>query len=115
MLQEQLMQALHKADPSNNDNLFELGQAEFWVGYVAWERGDLQNAHAVQAACAGMDAVFHIAAKAGAWGDWDAYYGVNVTGTANIITGCRRHHVPKLVNCSSPSVTHCFQLQMLDI
>jgi hypothetical protein len=38
------MQALHKADPSNNDNLFELGQAEFWVGYVAWERGDLQNA-----------------------------------------------------------------------
>lgn len=38
------MQALHKADPSNNDNLFELGQAEFWVGYVAWERGDLQGA-----------------------------------------------------------------------
>jgi nucleoside-diphosphate-sugar epimerase len=67
-------------------------------------RGDLQNAHAVQAACAGMDAVFHIAAKAGAWGDWNDYYGINVTGTANIITGCRSHHVPKLINCSSPSV-----------
>jgi eukaryotic-like serine/threonine-protein kinase len=38
------MQALHKADPLNNDYLFELGQAEFWVGYVAWERGDLQRA-----------------------------------------------------------------------
>lgn len=40
------MQALHNADPSNNDYLFELGQAEFWVGYVAWERGDLQRAEA---------------------------------------------------------------------
>ena len=40
------MQALHKADPTNNDYLFELGQAEFWVGYVAWERGDLQRAEA---------------------------------------------------------------------
>lgn len=38
------MQALHEADPENNDNLFELGQAEFWVGYVAWERGDLKLA-----------------------------------------------------------------------
>jgi hypothetical protein len=36
--------ALHNAEPSNNDYLFELGQAEFWMGYVAWERGDLKNA-----------------------------------------------------------------------
>ncbi|MGL4835689.1 MAG: toll/interleukin-1 receptor domain-containing protein, partial [Shewanella sp.] len=37
-------EALYKTDPSNNDYLFELGQAEFWVGYVAWERGDLKSA-----------------------------------------------------------------------
>ncbi len=37
--------ALYKADPLNNDNLYELGQAEFWVGYVAWERGDLKRAN----------------------------------------------------------------------
>ena len=67
-------------------------------------RGDLQNAEAVHAACQGMDCVFHIAAKAGHWGKWDDYYGVNVTGTANVIEGCRKQRVPKLVNCSSPSV-----------
>jgi eukaryotic-like serine/threonine-protein kinase len=37
-------EALYKTDPSNNDYLFELGQAEFWVGYVAWERGELKSA-----------------------------------------------------------------------
>ncbi len=37
-------EALYKTQPSNNDYLFELGQAEFWVGYVAWERGDLKRA-----------------------------------------------------------------------
>lgn len=38
--------ALHDAQPDNNGYLFELGQAEFWVGYVAWQRNDLTQAHA---------------------------------------------------------------------
>lgn len=38
-------EALHLAEPSNNDYLFELGQAEFWVGYVAWQRGELEQAN----------------------------------------------------------------------
>jgi tetratricopeptide (TPR) repeat protein len=37
--------ALHDAEPDNNDYLFELGQSEFWVGYVAWQRSDLEQAH----------------------------------------------------------------------
>lgn len=37
-------EALHTAEPENNDYLFELGQAEFWVGYVAWQRGELEYA-----------------------------------------------------------------------
>ncbi len=37
-------EALHRAEPANNDYLFELGQAEFWVGYVAWQRGELDYA-----------------------------------------------------------------------
>lgn len=45
--QQSLIQAeaLHRAEPSNNDYLFELGQAEFWVGYVAWQRGELDQAN----------------------------------------------------------------------
>lgn len=67
-------------------------------------RGDLQDADAVRAACAGMDAVFHVAAKAGLWGPWDEFYGVNVAGAENIIAACRAQGVPKLINTSSPSV-----------
>lgn len=37
-------EALHRAEPANNDYLFELGQAEFWVGYVAWQRGEFDQA-----------------------------------------------------------------------
>ncbi|MBN1920946.1 MAG: NAD-dependent epimerase/dehydratase family protein [Anaerolineae bacterium] len=67
-------------------------------------RGNLQDAAAVQQACAGMDAVFHAAAKAGLWGAWDEYYAVNVTGTENVISACQQQGVPKLINTSSPSV-----------
>ena len=35
--------------------------------------GDLMDAATVAAACEGLDAVFHVAARAGVWGDWDSY------------------------------------------
>jgi hypothetical protein len=35
---------LYQRDKRNYDNLFELGQAEFWVGYVHWDNGDLDPA-----------------------------------------------------------------------
>lgn len=69
-------------------------------------RGDLADRDAVMAACAGMDAVLHNAAKAGAWGDHDDYHRANVMGTGNVLAGCREHYVPKLVYTSTPSVTH---------
>jgi nucleoside-diphosphate-sugar epimerase len=67
-------------------------------------RGDLQDADAVKRACARMDVVFHVAARAGMWGPWDDFYGVNVTGTQNVIAACHANGVPKLINTSSPSV-----------
>ncbi len=67
-------------------------------------RGDLQDAEAVRRACAGMDVVFHVAARAGMWGPWDDFYGVNVIGTRNVIAACRANRVPRLVFTSSPSV-----------
>lgn len=67
-------------------------------------RGSLQDAAAVQKACTGMDAVFHVAAKAGLWGPWGEYYAINVTGTENVIAACQKQGVPKLINTSSPSV-----------
>lgn len=67
-------------------------------------RGDAQDAETVIRACAGMEAVFHVAAKAGYWGAWASFYGPNVIGTQNIIDACRKQGAPKLINTSSPSV-----------
>lgn len=69
-------------------------------------QGDLANRDAMLAACAGMDAVFHNAAKAGAWGSYDSYHQANVVGTGNVIAGCRAHGIGRLVYTSTPSVTH---------
>lgn len=71
---------------------------------VAVVRGDVADARAIAAAVAGHDVVFHVAAKAGAWGDLADYRKANVEGTRNLIDACRAAGVPKLVYTSSPSV-----------
>ena len=43
--------------------------------------GELANLIDVREACVGIDAVFHVAAKAGVWGSWDSFYQLNVIGT----------------------------------
>lgn len=68
-------------------------------------QGDIQDTAAVERACRGMDAVFHVAAIAGIWGPWKTFYGANVLGTRSVIAACRRNKVPRLVYTSSPSVT----------
>lgn len=75
-------------------------------------QGDLGELNAVQAACADVDAVFHVAAKAGVWGDWQGYYQANVVGTRNVVQACRELGVTRLVYTSTPSVvfnrkSHC--------
>ncbi len=69
-------------------------------------RGDLADREAVLAAFAGFDAVFHNAAKAGAWGPYDSYRSANVVGTRNVLDACRAHGIGRLVYTSTPSVTH---------
>jgi len=69
-------------------------------------RGDLADAEAVLAAARGHDAIFHTAAKAGAWGRYAEYYAANVTGTGNVLAACHAHGISRLVYTSTPSVTH---------
>src|SRR5262249_22493235 len=54
----------------------------------------------------GADAVFHVAAKAGIWGDAQEFWRANVEGTRNVLAACLAAKVPRLVFTSSPSV--CF-------
>ncbi len=67
-------------------------------------RGDVQDRETVSHACQGMDAVFHVAARANLWGPWEAFYQTNVVGTQNIIDACREYGVRKLIYTSTPSV-----------
>ncbi|PXA04667.1 3-beta hydroxysteroid dehydrogenase [Coraliomargarita sinensis] len=66
--------------------------------------GDLADNQSVSDAVAGVDAVFHVAAKAGVWGSWDSYYQANVVGTKNVVEACQAHGVTRLVYTSTPSV-----------
>ncbi|MEX2044958.1 MAG: NAD-dependent epimerase/dehydratase family protein, partial [Opitutus sp.] len=69
-------------------------------------RASLDDPPAVAAACAGMQTVFHVAARVGVWGRYDDFFRVNVLGTRAILAGCRSHGVPQLVHTSTPSVVY---------
>jgi nucleoside-diphosphate-sugar epimerase len=67
-------------------------------------RGDISDRDTVINAAEGCDVIFHVAAKAGVWGDYDDYYQCNVSGTKNIIDACKAHNIHKLIYTSSPSI-----------
>jgi nucleoside-diphosphate-sugar epimerase len=67
-------------------------------------QGDLADPLAVEKACQGVQAVFHVAAKAGVWGPYPAYHTANVVGTRNVIDACLKQGVRRLIYTSSPSV-----------
>lgn len=66
--------------------------------------GDLADPAVVSMAVNGVDAVVHVAARAGVWGPYEDFRRTNVEGTRQVINACRVHGVGKLVYTSSPSV-----------
>ncbi len=69
-------------------------------------RGDLADRDALRRAIRGSDVVFHVAAKAGIFGDPREFWTTNVEGTRNVLAACLAARIPRLVFTSSPSV--CF-------
>ncbi len=67
-------------------------------------QGDLREAEIIEQAAKGCDVIFHVAAKAGVWGDEETYYQSNVGATENIISCCKKLSIQYLVYTSSPSV-----------
>lgn len=67
-------------------------------------RADLRDRAAVEAACAGVEAVYHVGALSAPWGKRADFRAINVGGTAAVLAGCRRHGVRRLIAVSSPSV-----------
>jgi len=66
--------------------------------------GDLSDITSVLNACAGIDIVFHVAAKAGISGTYKDYYTTNVKGTENVVHSCQTNNIRWLVYTSSASV-----------
>ena len=72
---------------------------------VTMIKGDLNNQQSLYDALSGCDVVFHVASKAGVWGDKESYFKPNVEGTDNIINACKVHDISRLIYTSTPSVT----------
>ncbi|MGI9536727.1 MAG: NAD-dependent epimerase/dehydratase family protein [Desulfocapsaceae bacterium] len=66
--------------------------------------GDIADSNFTAQACQDVDTVFHVAAKAGIWGNWNDYRNVNIDGTVNIADSCLKNGVACLVYTSTPSV-----------
>ena len=79
-------------------------QPELEAMGVAVHCGDMTDVPTVECACAGVDAVFHVAARAGVWGSYDDFYRPNVLGSRTVVEACRKHGVKRLVYTSTPSV-----------
>lgn len=73
---------------------------------VRFIRAPLEDAAGIAAACQGMEAVFHVAARVGVWGRYTDYFRANVLGTRAVIDGCRAHGVRRLIHTSTPSVVY---------
>lgn len=67
-------------------------------------RADLRDRDAVEAACAGIDAVCHAGALSAPWGRRADFFDINVGGTEAVLAGCLAHGIRRLIYISSPSV-----------
>lgn len=66
--------------------------------------GSLADKPTLNRAVDGVDAVFHVAAKAGVWGKREEFESANVTGTRNLLECMDANGVRDLVYTSTPSV-----------
>lgn len=73
---------------------------------VRFVNASLDDAAKVATACAGVETIFHVAAKVGVWGRYDDFFRTNVLGTRALLAGCRAHGVKNFVYTSTPSVIY---------
>jgi 2-alkyl-3-oxoalkanoate reductase len=67
-------------------------------------RGDIGLPEGLEAACAGIETVFHAAARVAEWGPWEPFHRTNVLGTEHVLRAAERADVRRLVLVSSVAV-----------
>lgn len=63
-----------------------------------------EDAASLRRACDGCRRVFHVAARVGTWGPYEAFYRDNVLATKGLIEASRHTGVERIIYTSSPSV-----------
>ncbi|MFE8702040.1 NAD-dependent epimerase/dehydratase family protein [Cytobacillus sp. FJAT-54145] len=71
---------------------------------IFFSQGDLSDQPFIEKACANQEYVFHCGALSSPWGKYEDFYRTNVTGTKNIISGCKKAGVKRLIYVSTPSI-----------
>lgn len=70
---------------------------------VEFAEGDITEPASLTAACAGVDAVYHSAAKVGDWGPWEDFQRITIDGTRNIVQAAIAAQVRRFIHISSIS------------
>ena len=65
--------------------------------------GDITDPESLARACAGVDAVYHSAAKVGDWGPWEDFQRITIDGTRNMVEAAVGAGVRRFVHISSIS------------
>jgi 2-alkyl-3-oxoalkanoate reductase len=96
-----------KALVKRGDTVKSIQRSEYpWHKDIGVEsiQGDLTKQKDINDAAKDCEIIFHVAAKAGVWGDYNDYYNANVIATRNVLEACRLNKVKYLVYTSTPSV-----------
>jgi len=70
---------------------------------VEFAEGDVTDRGSLVRACAGVDVVYHSAAKVGDWGPWEEFQRITIEGTRNVVEAAVAAGVRRLVHISSIS------------
>lgn len=69
-----------------------------------FHKAALEDKNSITVLCQDKDMVFHCGALSSSWGKYEDFYLANVVGTQNIVEGCLKHKVGRLVHVSTPSI-----------
>jgi nucleoside-diphosphate-sugar epimerase len=70
---------------------------------VEFAAGDVTQPQSLPPACAGVDVVYHAAAKVGDWGPWEEFQRITIDGTRNMLEAAIAARVRRFVHISSIS------------
>lgn len=75
-----------------------------WQGEVEPAVGDVYDVESLRSAAAGVDVVFHLAARVTDWGRWGEFAGATINGTRNMLRAAAEAKVGRFVHFSTVNV-----------